>query len=138
MTPLQIACKNKNDNLVSLLVENIDADSLVKPSVVNFPLHLLCKSKTEKLSLIELILKKLKSASEKKGSKNYIKFALKAVDSNEMSLLLLAVEYGHVHIVEKLFGEYKVDSKHQDKDGEFYLQIISTFILLIFIELFLK
>ncbi len=114
LNPLQISCKNQTDTITSLLVENTDADSLLKPSVSSFPLHLLCTSKEEKLSLIEAILKKLKEAGSKK---NYLKIALNAVDANGSPLLHLALDYGHTHVVDSLFKNYSADKNQVDEVG---------------------
>ena len=118
MTPLQLSCKNETDQITNLLVEHTDVEQLVKPSPANFPLHLLCRCKTEKINLVEQVLRKLEKAGSRRGAKNYVRVALKEVDLYKMPLVHIAVEYGHTAIVESLFGNYKADKSQVDGSGK--------------------
>jgi len=90
--------------------------------VAYFPLHLICKAKDEKLSLVDAILKKLKAAGSKK---DYVKLALKAVDTNGLPLLHIAVDYGHTRIVDSLFKDYEADKSQIDEAGNFAIHLVA-------------
>ncbi len=115
MTPLQLACMKDNDQITSLLVENTDAENLCKLTENNFPLHLLCKNKIEKFTLVNSILNKLKTAS--KNRKNYLHLALTKLDNNQQPMLHLAVENNHLNIVESLLRDHNVEK--DQKDGKY-------------------
>lgn len=131
MTALQHSAKGETDKITCTLVDYTEPEQLVKPSIANFVLHSLCKNKIEKLNIIELILKKLKNASGKKGGKNYLLIAMKAVDANQATLMHIAVEYNHSKIVESLLKNFDGDCKASDSNGNkskndviFFLKLI--------------
>ena len=117
MTPLQISAKGELDKITCTLIDYTEPDQLVKSSTANFVLHSLCKNKTEKINMIEMILKKLKGASEKRGGKNYLKAAMKATDTNQATLMHIAVEYNHSKIVDSLLKKFDGNCKASDSNG---------------------
>lgn len=114
-----------------MLIERIDLDRLfyacVSEDVVT-PLHLVCRNKTEKVSIIKSILERLAEATKQSKQKqllqqqqlqqqqsqqmtsvyyNYVDIALKKEDLNRQTLLNMAVENNHLNIAEMLLRDYE-------------------------------
>ena len=60
MTALQVACQQKDEEIINLLIDKTSADNLLKHCQL---LHLLCTCKTEKYSSFKAALHKLKETN---------------------------------------------------------------------------
>jgi ankyrin repeat protein len=123
MTPLQISCKHDNDSVAELII-NHDMD-IEKLLTSNFPLHLICKSKIEKIHLVNLTLLKFKLA-QANNAKAYLEQALSKLDSNKQTILHISVENNHLNIVELLFRDFNINKLLKDgKNGNLAIHLVA-------------
>ncbi len=112
LTPLQVACKNGNEDVAELLIEKLDPNSLFNSLIYEFsnslPMHLACRHKNEKLTIIKAILEKLKNILDSSFS---IFQVLKKEDNNRQTILHLAIENNHLNIVEHLLQNYNFNNE---------------------------
>jgi hypothetical protein len=90
------------------------------------PLHTLCRHKQEKFTIVKKILgciKKLETNSSNTGftmnttadeSTQLIDQILRKEDSTRQTILHIAIENNHLHIVELLFSEYNLSRELRD------------------------
>lgn len=113
-----------------MLIERLDLDRLFYTCVsddVPTPLHLVCRNKNEKLAIAKAILERLAEAGKQRKQYqqqqqqqqspqqqntssnfyNFVEFALKKEDQNRQTILNMAVENNHLHIVEMLLRDYE-------------------------------
>jgi ankyrin repeat protein len=104
-TPLHLACKLGHDKIAMLLVDKAKSELLITSVNDNLPIHLVLDSKEEKLDLAIKILEKIKK------EKNFYLFhtILYKVNSNKRSILQIAMERGHLNIVEQILINYYPD-----------------------------
>jgi ankyrin repeat protein len=113
LTALHIACKNGNEEIASLLIDKTDIKNFTISNNLSLPIHFLCKSKNEKLTLIKKILDRLKNECYEEFKNVLIK-----QDINKQTILNIAIENNHLNIIESLFKEYYLDGKDlEDKNS---------------------
>ena len=106
LTPLHIACRNGNEDIISLLIDNTDIKNFSSSNNPSLPIHFLCKLKNEKLNLVKKILNRLKMESYEDFKNVLIK-----QDINKQTILNIAIENNHLNIIESLFKEYSLNEK---------------------------
>ncbi len=111
LTPLQIACKNGNEDVAELLIDKLEPSSLFNSLIYDFsnslPLHLACRHKNEKMIIVKTVLEKLKSLD----SNFSILQVLKKEDNNRQTILHLAIENNHLNIVKHLLHNYNFNKE---------------------------
>ena len=108
MTPLQLATKYGYDEIAVLLIESTSVEDLFSQTKgPNNILAWICKSKVEKLSLVQLIIEKLQS--DKKVYRKYLKTVFTQLDANNQPLLHSCIENNHLRITEYFLKNDNID-----------------------------
>jgi ankyrin repeat protein len=114
MTALHLACKHGHDELALLLIDKTDAEKLCSKSAETLPLHVAARNKNEKYELVKRMLEKIRKASAEESRSKLLSVALRKEDTGRQPLLHIAVENGHINIVELLLRDYGVDKEQRD------------------------
>jgi len=98
-SPFQIACKSGNDRIILLLLDYLDAESLVETFKDETPIHLLLENRgEEKVETTRAILEKIRQG------KKYLldNMILNTLTPKNCSVLQTAMENEHVNIVDMI------------------------------------
>ncbi len=113
-SPFQIACKSGNDRIILLLLDYLDAESLVETFKDETPIHLLLENRgEEKVETIRAILEKIRQG------KKYLldNMILNTLTPKNCSVLQTAMENEHVNIVDMILQDYYPKDFCPDKNG---------------------
>ena len=108
MLPFHISCKTGNGDILELFIKRMDSQKLTGLMLTDSglsPLHTICRNKSEKYSIIKMILEKL-IMSDTSQDREVFDQVLNKEDSNKQTILHIAIENNHANIVELLFRDY--------------------------------
>lgn len=126
MTPVQIACKYGCEEVAELLINEMNYNKLIDLILSNnechlLPLHLVCKLKEEKISIVRNYLVRIKQkliADDPDKYNQTIENILKKQDENKQTILHISIEKCHFQIIELLLKDYNVSNCLKDlKEG---------------------
>jgi ankyrin repeat protein len=113
-SPFQIACRSGNDRIILLLLDYLDAESLVETFKDETPIHLLLENRgEEKVETTRAILEKIRQG------KKYLldNMILNTFTPKNCSVLQTAMENEHVNIVDMILQDYYPKDFCPDKNG---------------------
>lgn len=105
-----MACKTGNEDILEILTKKMDGQKLITLCISDtglLPLHMLCRNKVEKYTIIKKMLEKMIMA-DTSNERTLFDQVLKKEDAMKLPILHIAIENNHLLIVELLFRDYDV------------------------------
>ena len=109
LTPLHLACQHGSEEVAELLIDHIETTKLIdliiseQSDISHLPLHLVCKLKKEKSSIINHYLNRIKGEKS-----DQLENVIKKKNEKKQTILHLAIENKHLKIIELLLRDYNV------------------------------
>ncbi len=101
-SPFHIACKLGNDKIIQAILKVIETENLIETYNGNMAIHFLVDNKEEKLETTREILEKLSHG------KHFFLYhtILNSRSEKKYSLLQIAIQNGHLNIVDMILKDY--------------------------------